>query len=75
MMTQAKILNGKIIPGDRVFYPVKSHIRGSVPKDEKNNLNGKLDLSLVVTDANEQSESSWYSSITSMIGRERWHNC
>ena len=38
---QAKILNGKIIPGDRVFYPVKSHIRGSVPKDEKNNLNGK----------------------------------
>jgi len=38
---QAKILNGKIIPGDRVFYPVKSHIRASVPKDEKNNLNGK----------------------------------
>ena len=39
---QAKILNGKIIPGDRVFYPVKSHIRASVPKSEKNNLNGKL---------------------------------
>ena len=38
---QAKILNGKIIPGDRVFYPVKSHIRGSVPKAEKNNLDGK----------------------------------
>ena len=38
---QAKILNGKIIPGDRVFYPVKSHIRGSVPKSEKNNLDGK----------------------------------
>ncbi|KFM15172.1 Glucose 1-dehydrogenase 3 protein [Marine Group I thaumarchaeote SCGC AAA799-O18] len=38
---QAKILNGKIIPGDRVFYPVKSHIRASVPKDEKNNLDGK----------------------------------
>jgi len=38
---QAKILNGKIIPGDRVFYPVKSHIRSSVPKAEKNNLNGK----------------------------------
>ena len=38
---QAKILNGKIIPGDRVFYPVKSHIRGSVPRPEKNNLNGK----------------------------------
>ena len=38
---QAKILNGKVIPGDRVFYPVKSHIRASVPKVEKNNLDGK----------------------------------
>jgi len=38
---QAKILNGKIIPGDRVFYPVKSHIRASVPKSEKNNLDGR----------------------------------
>ena len=38
---QAKILNGKIIPGDRVFYAVKSHIRASVPKAEKNNLDGK----------------------------------
>ena len=63
---QAKILNGKIIPGDRVFYPVKSHIRGSVPKDEKNNLDGKRFI-FGGTDANEQSESSWYSSITSMI--------
>ena len=30
---QAKILNGKIIPGDRVFYPVKSHIL-QMPKME-----------------------------------------
>ena len=37
---QAKILNGKIIPGDRVFYPVKSHIRSSVSKVKKNNLDG-----------------------------------
>jgi NAD(P)-dependent dehydrogenase (short-subunit alcohol dehydrogenase family) len=35
---QAKILNGKVIPGDRVFYPVKSHIKSSVPKVEKNYL-------------------------------------
>lgn len=27
----AKILNGKIIPGDRVFYPVKPHITTSAP--------------------------------------------
>ena len=37
---QAKILNGKIIPGDRVFYPVKSHIASSIPKAEKNNFDG-----------------------------------
>ena len=37
---QSKILNGKIIPGDRVFYPVKSHIRTSVPKTQKNNFDG-----------------------------------
>ena len=37
---QSKILNGKIIPGDRVFYPVKSHIRASVPETEKNNFEG-----------------------------------
>ena len=39
---QSKILNGKIIPGDRVFYPVKSHIRSSVPKTEKNNFEGAI---------------------------------
>ena len=27
----AKILNGKVIPGDRVFYPVKPHIASSIP--------------------------------------------
>lgn len=27
----AKILNGKIIPGDRVFYPVKPHIATNTP--------------------------------------------
>jgi len=37
---QSKILNGKIIPGDRVFYPVKSHITSSIPKIEKNNFDG-----------------------------------
>jgi NAD(P)-dependent dehydrogenase (short-subunit alcohol dehydrogenase family) len=27
----AKILNGKVIPGDRVFYPVKPHITSIIP--------------------------------------------
>ena len=34
---QAKILNGKIIPGDRVFYPVKPHIASYIPPIKKNN--------------------------------------
>jgi len=59
---QAKILNGKIIPGDRVFYPVKSHIRSSVPKSEKNNLDGKH-VYIVSAGGDDQRVSS----ITSMI--------
>ena len=59
---QAKILNGKIIPGDRVFYPVKSHIRASVPKSEKNNLDGKR-VYILSADGDDQRISS----ITSMI--------
>jgi NAD(P)-dependent dehydrogenase (short-subunit alcohol dehydrogenase family) len=59
---QAKILNGKIIPGDRVFYPVRSYIRSSVPKVEKNNLNGKR-VYIISADGDDQRISS----ITSMI--------
>jgi len=59
---QAKILNGKVIPGDRVFYPVKSHIASSVPKVEKNNLDGKR-VCIITADGNEERISS----ITSMI--------
>ena len=59
---QAKILNGKIIPGDRVFYPVRSHIRASVPKSEKNNLDGKS----VYISGDEQKVSN----ITSMIEKK-----
>ena len=59
---QAKILNGKIIPGDRVFYPVKSHVRSSVPKAEKNNLDGKR----FIFGGMSQTEQR-VSSITSMI--------
>jgi NAD(P)-dependent dehydrogenase (short-subunit alcohol dehydrogenase family) len=61
---QAKILNGKIIPGDRVFYPVKSHIRASVPKSEKNNLDGKR---VYITDNGASGDEQRIDSITSMI--------
>jgi len=59
---QAKILNGKIIPGDRVFYPVKSHIRSSVPKSEKNNLDGKI---CMITYGNDDAQR--VNSLTSVI--------
>jgi len=67
---QAKILNGKIIPGDRVFYPVKSHIRASVPKSEKNNLDGKR-VCIINGDGDpdklDGGDDQRVSSITSMI--------
>jgi|JYMV01.1.fsa_nt_gi NAD(P)-dependent dehydrogenase (short-subunit alcohol dehydrogenase family) len=59
---QAKILNGKVIPGDRVFYPVKSYVASSVPKVEKNNFDGKR-----VCIVNAVGDDQRVSSITSMI--------
>ncbi len=32
----SKILNGKVIPGDRVFYPVKPHIACTIPETQAN---------------------------------------
>jgi NAD(P)-dependent dehydrogenase (short-subunit alcohol dehydrogenase family) len=62
---QAKILNGKIIPGDRVFYPVKPYIRASVPKAEKNNLAGK--------NVRLSGKSSYLESYAAMIAKKDGH--
>jgi NADP-dependent 3-hydroxy acid dehydrogenase YdfG len=37
----AKILNGKVIPGDRVFYPVKPHIGTTAPSVHQPDFSGK----------------------------------
>ncbi|MDX1441846.1 MAG: SDR family oxidoreductase, partial [Nitrosopumilaceae archaeon] len=37
----AKIINGKVIPGDRVFYPVKPHIGTTTPGVHQPDLSGK----------------------------------
>jgi NAD(P)-dependent dehydrogenase (short-subunit alcohol dehydrogenase family) len=37
----SKILNGKVIPGDRVFYPVRPHITGAAPNVPQTNFSGK----------------------------------
>jgi NAD(P)-dependent dehydrogenase (short-subunit alcohol dehydrogenase family) len=39
----SQILNGKVIPGDRVFYPVKPHIACSIP-ETKADFNSKVVL-------------------------------
>jgi NAD(P)-dependent dehydrogenase (short-subunit alcohol dehydrogenase family) len=62
---QAKILNGKIIPGDRVFYPVKSHIRASVPKSEKNNFDGKR--CMITLDSENAADRAKRDKISAMI--------
>ena len=51
----ARILNGKVIPGDRVFYPVKPHIGTTTPGVHQPNFTGK---SIVFTiDATEKSDA------------------
>ena len=37
----AKILNGKVIPGDRVFYPVKPHVGTATPGVHQPDFTGK----------------------------------
>lgn len=37
----AKIINGKIIPGDRVFYPVKAHVGNTAPSVHRVSFAGK----------------------------------
>ncbi|MFZ8922757.1 MAG: SDR family NAD(P)-dependent oxidoreductase [Nitrosopumilaceae archaeon] len=37
----AKIINGKVIPGDRVFYPVKAHIGTTTPGVHQPDFTGK----------------------------------
>ena len=49
----AQILNGKVIPGDRVFYPVKPHIACSIPETQPD-FNSKVVLFAV--DATDESD-------------------
>ncbi|MGQ0794869.1 MAG: SDR family NAD(P)-dependent oxidoreductase [Nitrosopumilaceae archaeon] len=51
----SKILNGKVIPGDRVFYPVKPHITSTIPETEAG-----FDSKVIVftVDASEDSDIS-----------------
>jgi NAD(P)-dependent dehydrogenase (short-subunit alcohol dehydrogenase family) len=51
----AKIINGKVIPGDRVFYPVKPHVGTTTPSVHQPDFTGK---SIVFTiDATDKNDS------------------
>ena len=51
----AKILNGKVIPGDRVFYPVRPHIGNATPGVHQPDFTGK---SIVFTiDATDKADA------------------
>ena len=51
----AKIINGKVIPGDRVFYPVKPYIGTTTPGVHQPDFTGK---SIVFTiDATDKTDS------------------
>ena len=50
----AKILNGKVIPGDRVFYPVKPHIGTKTPGVHQPDYTGKvIVITIDATDATD----------------------
>lgn len=50
----AKILNGKVIPGDRVFYPVKPHIGTTTPGVHQPDFGGKaIVLTIDATDKDD----------------------
>ncbi len=50
----ARILNGKVVPGDRVFYAVKPHVGAGVPEVHKPDLAGRS-VALIV-DATENTD-------------------
>jgi NAD(P)-dependent dehydrogenase (short-subunit alcohol dehydrogenase family) len=51
----AKILNGKVIPGDRVFYPVKTHIASSTPSTGKPDFSSQVVV--LAIDATDKSDA------------------
>ena len=53
---QAKILNGKIIPGDRVFYPVRAHI-ASIPETVKQH-NYSSKIAVLTIDATDEEDAT-----------------
>jgi NAD(P)-dependent dehydrogenase (short-subunit alcohol dehydrogenase family) len=56
----SKILNGKVIPGDRVFYPVKPHIAGTTPKISQPDFTSKVFVFTIDATDKEDSDRVLY---------------
>ncbi len=52
----ARIINGKVIPGDRVFYPVKAHVGNAAPGVHKADYTGRT-VALTI-DATDESDAA-----------------
>lgn len=50
----AAILNGKTVPGDRVFYPVRPHVGGAAPGAHRPDLGGRAVV--ITVDATDESD-------------------
>jgi NAD(P)-dependent dehydrogenase (short-subunit alcohol dehydrogenase family) len=55
----SKILNGKVIPGDRVFYPVKPHITTIVPTTQPNFSSEAVVLAIDATDKQDSDRAEF----------------
>jgi len=60
----AKILNGKVIPGDRVFYPVKPHIASSIPQTQGN---FELGIVIITADISEKNDAERIENVANSI--------
>jgi len=63
--TQAKILNGKVIPGDRVFYPVRSHIASLPASVKQHDYSSKI--AVLTIDATDDDDAKKAEEIASNI--------
>ena len=62
---QAKILNGKVIPGDRVFYPVRSHIASLPASVKQHDYSSKI--AVLTIDATDDDDAKRAEEIASNI--------
>ena len=62
---QAKILNGKVIPGDRVFYPVRSHIASLPASVKQHDYSSKI--AVLTIDATDDDDAKKAEEIASNI--------